>query len=74
MQNTNAGISGAPPMAKCETAPDWTVFALCVLFTLVWARIAAVFANKASPKTLNRATGVVLVILGVVIMLFNVLT
>ena len=37
------------------------------------ARIAAVFANKASPKTLNRATGVVLVILGVVIMLFNVL-
>ena len=55
-------------------APDWTVFALCVLFTLVWARIAAVFANKASPKTLNRATGVVLVILGVAIMLFNVLT
>ena len=49
------------------------VFALCVLFTLVWARIAAVFANKASPKTLNRATGVVLVILSVVIMLFNVL-
>ena len=34
--------------------------------------MAAVFANKASPKTLNRATGVVLVILGVVIMLFNV--
>ena len=36
----------------------------------IWARIAAVFANKATPKTLNRATGVILVILGLVVMLF----
>ena len=55
-------------------APDWTVFVLCVVFTLIWARIAAVFANKASPKTLNRATGVVLVVLGAVVMLFSLLT
>ena len=54
-------------------APDWTVFVLCVVFTLIWARIAAVFANKATPKTLNRATGVILVILGIVVMLFNLL-
>ncbi|MFQ9126418.1 MAG: hypothetical protein ACLR4Z_06015 [Butyricicoccaceae bacterium] len=53
-------------------APDWTVWALCVVFTLLWARIAAVFANRAQPKTLNRATGVVLVVLGAVIMLFKV--
>ena len=53
--------------------PDWTVFALCVVFTLLWARIAAVFANKATPKTLNRATGVVLVILGVVVMGFHMI-
>ena len=66
-------LTGAVSHFAIGGAPDWTVFALCVLFTLVWARIAAVFANKASPKTLNRATGVVLVILGVVIMLFNVL-
>lgn len=65
-------LTGAVSHFAIGGAPDWTVFALCVLFTLVWARIAAVFANKASPKTLNRATGVVLVILGVVIMLFNV--
>ena len=37
------------------------------------ARIAAVFANKAKPETLNRATGVVLVVLGLVIMGFNLL-
>ena len=54
--------------------PDWLVWGLCVVFTLLWARIAAVFANKATPKTLNRATGVVLVVLGVVIMSFNLLT
>ena len=46
---------------------------LCVVFTLVWARIAAVFANKAAPRTLNRATGVVLVVLGAVIMGFKLL-
>ena len=52
-------------------APDWLVWSLCVAFTLLWARIAAKFANKASAKTLNRATGVVLVILGVAIFIFS---
>lgn len=51
--------------------PDIPVMVLCIVFTLLWARIAAKFANKASPKTLNRATGVVLVVLGAVVMLFN---
>lgn len=51
--------------------PDWTVWILCVVFTLLWARIAAVFANKATPKTLNRVTGVILVILGSVVMAFS---
>lgn len=54
--------------------PDIPVFVLCVIFTLLWARIAAKFANKAAPKTLNRATGLVLVILGIVIMGFQVIT
>ena len=52
-------------------APDWTVLILCMVFTLLWARIAAVFANKATPKTLNRATGVILVILGIVVLGFQ---
>ena len=55
-------------------APDWTVLALCVVFTLLWARVAAIFANKADPKTLNRATGVVLVLLGVIVLGFQMLT
>lgn len=51
--------------------PDWMVLILCMVFTLLWARIAAVFANKATPKTLNRATGVILVVLGIAVLGFQ---
>ena len=54
--------------------PDPAVWILCIIFTLIWARIAAVLANKATPKTLNRATGVILVVLGVVVMAFSLLS
>ena len=70
---TFTALTGAISHFAIGGAPDWTVFVLCVVFTLIWARIAAVFANKATPKTLNRATGVILVILGIVVMLFNLL-
>ena len=53
--------------------PDLLVCISCVVFTLLWARIAAVFANKAQPKTLNRVTGIVLVILGAAVFLFSAL-
>ncbi len=38
--------------------PDVFCLICCVVSTLLWARIAAKFANKAAPATLNRATGV----------------
>ena len=40
---------------------------------ILLARIAAVFANKATPKTLNRAPGIVLVALGAVVMIFSLI-
>lgn len=67
---TFTALTGAVSHFTIGGAPDWTVWILCVVFTLLWARIAAVFANKADAKTLNRATGIVLVILGAVILLF----
>ena len=70
---TFTALTGAISHFTIGGAPDWTVLSLCVVFTLIWARIAAVFANKAAPKTLNRATGIVLVALGAVIMGFNLL-
>lgn len=53
--------------------PDITCLVFCILSTLLWARIAARFANKASAITLNRATGAVLVVLGAAIMIVNYL-
>ena len=53
--------------------PDVWCLLFCVASTLLWARIAAKFANKASATTLNRATGVVLAVLGVVILTENYL-
>lgn len=46
------------------SVPDLSALILCIVFTLLGARIAAIFANKAPAKTLNRATGVVLTVLG----------
>lgn len=45
--------------------------AFCVISTFLWARIAAKFANKASAIVLNRATGIVLTILGIAIIAVN---
>ena len=50
---------------------DWWALLFCVGSTLLWARIAARFANKSTPEVLNRATGAVLVVLGVVILGVN---
>lgn len=68
---TFTALTGALSHFAIGGAPDILTLVLCVLFTLIWARIAALFANKAEPKTLNRATGIVLVVLGVVIMGFK---
>ncbi len=71
---TFTALTGAVSHFTIGGAPDWTVFILCVVFTFLWARIAAVIANKATPKTLNRATGVILMVLGIVVLGFGALT
>ncbi len=53
--------------------PDLWCLIFCVASTLLWARIAAKFANRASAVTLNRATGVVLAVLGAAILVVNYL-
>ena len=66
-------FTGAASHFAIGGMPDITCLVLCVLFTFLWARIAARFANRAKPETLNRATGVVLVILGIVLITFKML-
>lgn len=48
--------------------PDITALLVCAVSTLLFAQLAAQIANRSTPKTLNRITGAILVILGVVIL------
>ena len=68
---TFTALTGAVSHFALGGMPDLTCLIYCVLSTLLWARIGAVFANKASAKTLNRATGVVLTIMGAAIIIVN---
>ncbi len=61
-------LTGAVSHFAIGGIPDIWCLIFCVVSTLLWARVAAKFANKASAATLNRATGVVLVILGAAIL------
>ena len=51
--------------------PDMSIMLLSVVFTLIWARIAAYIANKSDSKTLNRAVGVTLILTSAVILIVN---
>lgn len=68
---TFTAFTGAASHFAIGGIPDILCLVFCVLSTLLWARIAALFANKASAATLNRATGVVLAILGIAIMILG---
>lgn len=54
--------------------PDVTALVVCIVSTLVFAQIASLIANKAKPKTLNRITGVILVILGISVFAVKLIT
>lgn len=68
---TFTALTGSVSHVMIGGMPDLWVLVCCVASTLLWARIAARFANKASAVTLNRATGVILTILGAAILLFQ---
>lgn len=70
---TFTALTGAVSHFVIGGLPDITLLALCVVFTLLWARVAAQFANQAPPAVLNRATGVVLTVLGLAILAVNYL-
>ena len=64
-------FTGAASHFAIGGMPDPLCLVFCVVSTFVFARVAAKLANKASPKTLNRATGVILTILGAAILAVN---
>ena len=64
---TFTALTGALNHFAIGGTPDLVVLILCIVSTLIFARVAAVLANKAPAKLLNQATGVILVILGAAI-------
>ena len=63
---TFTALTGAVSHFAIGGKPNLLIMALCVLFTFIWARIGARWANKADVKKLNRVTGIVLTILGII--------
>ena len=66
-------LTGAASHFAIDGMPDILCLAVCVFSTLLWARVAAKIANKAETKTLNRVTGIVLIVLGIVVLGFEYL-
>lgn len=65
-------LTGATSHFVIGGMPDTKTLILCIVSTLVFAQVAALLANRAQPKTLNRITGAVLVILGASILIVNI--
>lgn len=53
--------------------PNVLCLVSCVVFTLLWARIASRIANKSNAKTLNRVVGIVMIVTSLVILIVNFL-
>ncbi|MBQ3086131.1 MAG: sulfite exporter TauE/SafE family protein [Clostridia bacterium] len=68
---TFTALTGSVSHFALDGFPDSQCLLLCVLFTFVFARIAAKVANKSTPKTLNRVTGIILIVLGIVTTVFS---
>ena len=61
---TFTALVGAVSHFAIGGKPDFFLLGACIISTLIFARLAAKFANIASAKTLNRALGIVLTALG----------
>lgn len=65
---TFTALTGAISHFAIDGIPDLSCLITCVLSTLLWARIAAKIANKSDALTLNRITGVILIIISISIL------
>ena len=50
---------------------DYSILILCIVFTLIGAMLTAKFANKTSPKVMNRLLGFGLAALSIVMIIVN---
>ena len=62
---TFTALTGSVSHVVIGGMPDLQILLLCIVFTLIAARISAAIATKETPATLNRVTGVILTITGI---------
>ena len=70
---TFSALTGAVSHFALGSMPRLDLLVLCVVFTLVWAQIAAKIAAKADAVLLNRLTGLILTLLGIVLVVITFL-
>lgn len=71
---TFTALTGSVSHFAIDGMPNVKILILCAAFTFIWARIGAYIANKSTPKTLNRVTGIILLALGAVILGVNLIS
>lgn len=69
---TFTAFTGAASHMAIGGKVDTLALVICIIATFAGARFAALFANKSSPKTLNRVTGVVLAALGIAMIIVKI--
>lgn len=52
---------------------DYSILVMCIIFTLATAQLTAKFANKASPKVMNRTLGVGLTAMSIIMIIINLI-
>lgn len=65
---TFSALTGAVSHFSLGDIPSLSLLFFCILFTLLWAQIAAKIATRVSLPLLNRLTGIILTVLGLVLL------
>lgn len=70
---TFTALTGSVSHFAISGVAHWGYLIVCVISTLFFAIVAARIANRSTPKVLNRATGVLLTVLGLAIIIMTYL-
>ena len=68
---TFSALTGMASHFALGSTPHLGILIMCVIFTLLWAQLAAKIATRADALLLNRLTGVILTVLGIVLILIS---
>lgn len=71
---TFTALIGAVTHFYINGMPDYTMMVLCVVSTLLFARIGSVIANKTDSKKLNLITGILLSVSGIIMLAVKIIS